>query len=200
MSWVNDKGNHLVDYLMIDEIFTRPLPLVELAERDQYDGRAITALEEALDSAFFNANVKNGVTKYKDPNKCPTEYLARLSVEYGVHGWYEGEADEDRRATIKSAKSIHRQAGTIKGLTAAIESLGLDVLVTPSDRPYTLTLLTGDTLSADVTRKVMERTAMYKSERDYIYIQTETAGTHTHYRALPSMVRTTYFATSQVSE
>lgn len=197
MSWVNDNPNVTRDYLDVDELFTRPVQMTPMPQRDLYHGRSVTALEEALDSAFFNAYTNAGLTRFKDPFRCPADHLPALAVETGVSGWYQGTSLQQQRKTIATSKEIHRRAGTLQGITQAISTLGLDVAVTSSSVPYRLTVLSNTLLTPELTELVTDRITRYKSERDEIYIEKVVPAEYKHFYGCPSFITAGYHSTSK---
>lgn len=175
MSWASDQQNNYRDYLDVSEFVTRPVQLSPMPERDLYNGRGITALEEALDSAFFNALQTVDIPSLKDPLKCPSSFLPSLAFERGVAGWNTDADEKVLREVVDSSFQIHRGAGTTTGVTEAIRDLGLDVSVVPSKLPYRLTLLSTTLLNADLASRLSDRVTRYKSEKDEVYIEHQTA-------------------------
>ena len=197
MSWVNDNRNVTRDYLDIDELFTRPIQMTPMPERDLYHGRSVTALEEALDSAFFNVHTNGGLFKFKDPFLCPADHLPALAVETGVSGWYTGTSEQQQRETIATSKDIHRKAGTLQGITQAIATLGIDIAVTSSSVPYRLTVLSNTLLTPELTELVTDRITRYKSERDEIYIEKVVPAEHRCFYGNASFITAGYHSKSK---
>lgn len=196
MSWVNDKINAIRDYLDVNELFTRPVQLSPMPEQDIYHGRSVTTLEEALDSAFFNAFTNLGISRFKDPVTCPKSHLPALAVERGVFDWYNGSSEKIQRQTIVESKEIHRRAGTLKGITQAISSLGIDIAVQASSNPYRLTVLSNTNLTPALTDLVTDRITRYKSERDEIYIERVVPAETTDFYADVSFISAGYYSHS----
>lgn len=194
MSWENGLQNAIRDYLMVDELFTRPLQISSMPERDKYHGRSATALEEALDSAFFNINLKREITPFKDANTCPVDYLSLLAIEAGVSWWYLGEPEQTQRETIAQSRDIHKKAGTINGVLNAISSLGLNVSIAASERPYSLIVQSQTILNPELSSRLYERIDIYKSERDDIYLKIDVQSKSKRYRATSTLLRASYYS------
>ncbi|EJZ9093459.1 phage tail protein I [Vibrio parahaemolyticus] len=187
MSWVNDQPNKSRWYLDVDEFCTRPIQMSPMPDRDLFDGRGVTALEEALDSAFFNILRTVDIATFKDPKACPSEHLASLAFERGVAGWNAEASEEVLREVVNDSFEIHRKAGTTEGVTEAIRDLGLDVSVAPSRLPYRLTLLSTTLLNADLAARLVERVARYKSEKDDVYIEQSVSSESNLYSGVASI-------------
>lgn len=171
MSWASDHPNKTRFYLDVSEFCTRPVQLSPMPERDLYEGRGVTALEEALDSAFFNALRTVEIGTLKDPSTCPASYLPSLAFERGVAGWNSDAKESVLREVVNDSFTIHKKAGTTEGITEAIRDLGLDVTISPSRLPYRLTLLSTTNLDADLASRLVDRVSRYKSEKDSVYIE-----------------------------
>lgn len=200
MSWANDRPNIVRGYIECDELFNRPLELTAPASLDVYDGRAVTLFEEALDSAFFNSNFHESISKFKDPDLCPTEYLARLAIEQGVTVWYNGETEAHQRELIKTAKSIHRKAGTVTGLLESLRALDVNCSLTATDKPYEIVLLSNTQLTPLLTSRIIDRIELCKSERDTINIESQSHTNSTYYRARPTLARISVYSKSQFTD
>ena len=171
MSWTSDHPNKARFYLEIDELCTRSFQMSPMPERDIYEGRGVTALEEALDSAFFNALRTVEVGTFKDPKLCPNSFLPALAFERGVAGWNMDAQENVLRELVNDSFTIHKKAGTTEGITEAIRDLGLDVTIAPSRLPYRLTLLSTTLLDANLAARLVDRVGRYKSEKDSVYIE-----------------------------
>lgn len=198
MPYFNDQRNVPLDYIMLDDFFSRPLAISAQPERDIYHGRDMTVLEEALDCAFFNSSIQKKLHPFKNPNTCPVDFLDALAMEHGVTEWNQFNSTKEKRELIKSSKEIHQQAGTIEGLTNAIRILGLNVLVTQSSRPYTLSFTSTQLLTPQITKAVTDRVTLYKSERDLVFFESSISAINKQYHANITMMRASYYAKSSI--
>lgn len=197
MSWVNDHKNVVRDYIHIDELFTRPVQFSPMPKADAYEGRNRTALEQALDSAFFNAAVNLGIRKFKDPLTCPPEHLHKLAIEKGVFDWYQ-EADIGvQREMVATSKEIHRKAGTIQGLTQAIKQMGVEFTISNTSEPYELKLITTSNLTATMMQQMNDRITRYKSERDNVNFERIVPTRTDEYYAVATYSQVSYYTTSE---
>lgn len=200
MSRVSGQPNLIRDYIWIDEILTRPLQLSPMPARDIYHGRSLTVLEEALESAFYNTTLNLGLSISKNPDQCPPESLPALAVETGVNGWYVGTSIKGQREVIKTSKALHRSAGTLRGITAAIKDLGVEAIVTATYKPYELLLVTTTNFTPELSESLVDRIERYKSERDVIRFERHAPASAQTYRAEVSLITAGYHSCSVYPE
>jgi phage tail P2-like protein len=137
-------------------------------------------LEIGVDLAFGKLleRIQPPFPELMDPRATPVAFLPYLAADRGVTDWEPTAPESQRRATVASAWSVKRLAGTRKALRLAVESMGLLFEVTPwhketpAGEPYALrvTARALGTFGESEHRRLLARLADAKAERDLLAI------------------------------
>lgn len=133
-------------------------------------------LEVGLDLAFDQLleRLEPPFPELMDPLKTPAEFLPYLAADRGVGEWESTAGEAEKRATVASAWSVKRLAGTRKALALAVESLGLlpEVIAwhkeQPPGSPYSIRVVARalGAFDAESNRRLGVRLDDAKAERD----------------------------------
>jgi phage tail P2-like protein len=135
-------------------------------------------LEVGLDLAFDQMleRLEPPFPELMDPLKTPAEFLPYLAADRGVGEWESTAGEAEKRATVASAWSVKRLAGTRKALALAVESLGLlpEVIAwhkeQPPGSPYSIRVVARalGAFDAESNRRLGVRLDDAKAERDVL--------------------------------
>lgn len=107
-----------------------------------------TITEINLDEAFSRIeNVPTPARTTIDPDNAPAQILPWMAWAQSVDNWEPDWTEEQKRAVIKAAYSVHRQKGTVYALKTALAALGYDLVVQewyqqiPDGDPYTFDVI-----------------------------------------------------------
>lgn len=137
-----------------------------------------TITEINLDEAFSRIeNVPTPARSTINPDEAPASILPWMAWAQSADNWDAGWSEEQKRAVIKAAYSVHRQKGTIYALKTALSVLGYDLVVQewyqqiPEGDPYTfdvvLTIIDSE-IDANTFNKIIRIIAANKNLRSHL--------------------------------
>ena len=108
----------------------------------------VTITEINLDEAFSRIEkVPTPARSTINPDEAPASILPWMAWAQSADNWDADWSEEQKRAVIKAAYSVHRQKGTIYALKTALAALGYDLVVQewyqqiPEGDPYTFDVI-----------------------------------------------------------
>lgn len=137
-----------------------------------------TIFEVSFDEAFSRIeNVTTPARTTINPDTAPAQILPWMAWAQSVDNWEIDWSEEQKRAVIKAAYSVHRQKGTVYALRTALAALGYDLIVQewyqqiPQGDPYTFDVIltiTGNEIDAETFTKLLAVIEANKNLRSHL--------------------------------
>lgn len=137
-----------------------------------------TIFEVNFDEAFSRVeSVPTPARTTINPDTAPAQILPWMAWAQSVDNWGIDWSEEQKRAVIKAAYSVHRQKGTVYALRTALAALGYDLIVQewyqqiPAGDPYTFDVIltiAGNEIDSETFTKLLAVIEANKNLRSHL--------------------------------